>query len=57
MIAWAGMEMYEAGYRSSLSVGVRRKWAMDGDGDWVEGEGREGGVENQGVVDTRKGGD
>lgn len=57
MIAWAGMEMYEAGYRSSLNVGVRRKWPMDGDGDWVEEVDKEGGsvgVGDEGVVDTKK---
>ena len=29
MIAWAGVEMYEAGYSSELSVGPIRKWSMD----------------------------
>ncbi len=29
MIAWAGMEMFEAGYRTSLSCEPRRKWSMD----------------------------
>ena len=29
MIAWAGMEMHEAGYRTSLSCEPRRKWSMD----------------------------
>ena len=39
MIAWAGMEMYEAGYRTSMSCEPRRKWSMD---DGV-GNGEEGG--------------
>lgn len=30
MIAWCGMEMYEAGYCSELDVGSLRKWSMDG---------------------------
>lgn len=29
MIAWTGMEMYEAGYRSDLSIGAMRKWSLD----------------------------
>lgn len=29
MIAWAGMEMYEAGWRTGLDVGAVRKWSMD----------------------------
>lgn len=29
MIAWAGMEMYEAGFRSDLSCPAERKWSMD----------------------------
>ncbi|KAK4545578.1 hypothetical protein LTR36_002928 [Oleoguttula mirabilis] len=29
MIAWAGIEMYEAGYTSSLDIGPIRKWSMD----------------------------
>jgi N6-L-threonylcarbamoyladenine synthase len=29
MIAWAGAEMYEAGWRSSLRVGPIKKWSMD----------------------------
>ena len=35
MIAWAGMEMFEAGYHTDLSVGAIPKWPMDpelGDG-------------------------
>ncbi|KAF2837834.1 hypothetical protein M501DRAFT_1017604 [Patellaria atrata CBS 101060] len=31
MIAWAGVEMWEAGYRSPLSVRARRRWGMDGE--------------------------
>ncbi|TLD03581.1 uncharacterized protein PgNI_11738 [Pyricularia grisea] len=33
MIAWAGMEMYEAGYTTDLSVLPRRKWPLDNDKD------------------------
>nr|POE77664.1 trna n6-adenosine threonylcarbamoyltransferase, mitochondrial [Quercus suber] len=29
MIAWTGIEMYEAGHRSSLDVGPIRKWSLD----------------------------
>ncbi|KAI3531112.1 glycoprotease [Colletotrichum abscissum] len=29
MIAWTGMEMYEAGWESSLSVHPERKWSID----------------------------
>lgn len=29
MIAWAGMEMYEAGYTSELSCQALRKWSLD----------------------------
>jgi N6-L-threonylcarbamoyladenine synthase len=29
MIAWAGMEMYEAGWRTSLDAMVANKWAID----------------------------
>ncbi|QYS98474.1 tRNA N6-adenosine threonylcarbamoyltransferase, mitochondrial [Trichoderma simmonsii] len=43
MIAWAGMEMFEAGYRTELSVRPIAKWPMDPDvgggilgaGGWV----------------------
>lgn len=28
MIAWAGLEMYEAGWRSDLGITARRKWAL-----------------------------
>jgi N6-L-threonylcarbamoyladenine synthase len=29
MIAWAGMEMFNAGYQSELTIGPHRKWSMD----------------------------
>ncbi|KAK5941321.1 Mitochondrial tRNAs modification protein [Knufia obscura] len=29
MIAWCGMEMFEAGYHSGFEVGALRKWSMD----------------------------
>ncbi|EOO02036.1 putative glycoprotease family protein [Phaeoacremonium minimum UCRPA7] len=29
MIAWTGMEMYEAGWRTDLSVLARKKWPLD----------------------------
>ena len=29
MIAWTGIEMYEAGWESELSVQARRKWSID----------------------------
>ena len=28
MIAWAGVEMYQAGHRSDLSIGALRKWSL-----------------------------
>ncbi|KAK4128209.1 hypothetical protein N657DRAFT_563923 [Parathielavia appendiculata] len=41
MIAWAGMEMYEGGWHSDLSVLPVRRWSMDGgSGDVVDGEQR-----------------
>ncbi len=36
MIAWAGMEMFDAGYQSDLSIRPLRKWSMDSS---VEGGG------------------
>ncbi|KAJ9633335.1 Mitochondrial tRNAs modification protein [Knufia peltigerae] len=30
MIAWTGVEMFEAGYRTDLGCGPLRKWSMDG---------------------------
>ncbi|CAK7566752.1 MAG: Mitochondrial tRNAs modification protein [Sporothrix epigloea] len=33
MIAWAGMEMYEAGWHSDLSIRPIRKWSMDANAD------------------------
>lgn len=46
MIAWAGMEMFEAGYRTELSVRPIARWPMDPDvgggilgaGGWVRDE-------------------
>ncbi|KAJ9656894.1 Mitochondrial tRNAs modification protein [Neophaeococcomyces mojaviensis] len=29
MIAWCGVEMYEAGFQSGLDIGALRKWSMD----------------------------
>ena len=43
MIGWAGAEMYEAGWRSSLRVRPIRKWSMDGE------EGGDGGGGIMGV--------
>ena len=54
MIAWAGMEMYEAGWRSSLRCGVKRKWPLDGRGTWAEETDEEVAVEDEGMVDTKK---
>ena len=51
MIAWAGMEMYDAGYENELSIQPLRKWSMDstaedggilGVGGWREGVQRQG---------------
>ena len=33
MIAWAGMEMWDAGYRTTLDVMPLRKWAIDPQAD------------------------
>ena len=33
MIAWAGMEMYDEGYKSALEVQAIRKWGMDPEGE------------------------
>lgn len=33
MIAWTGMEMYEAGWESDLSVSVMKKWSIDAASD------------------------
>lgn len=33
MIAWAGMEMYDAGYESEFSIQPLRKWSMDSSAD------------------------
>lgn len=33
MIAWTGLEMYRAGYRSSLNIEPLRKWSMDCNAD------------------------
>ncbi|KAI0815933.1 glycoprotease family-domain-containing protein [Xylaria sp. FL0064] len=33
MIAWTGMEMYESGWRSDLSVMTLRKWPLDPDAE------------------------
>ncbi|OJJ99737.1 hypothetical protein ASPACDRAFT_119429 [Aspergillus aculeatus ATCC 16872] len=52
MIAWAGMEMYEAGWRTDLSVHALRKWSLADDsnakdggfwgpGGWIKEEGKE----------------
>jgi len=47
MIAWAAVEMYEAGYSSGLEIGPIRRWSMDpkasdggilGVGGWVKEE-------------------
>jgi hypothetical protein len=29
MIAWAGLEMYDAGYKNELNVQPIRRWSMD----------------------------
>ena len=34
MVAWAGMEMFEAGWRSSLTCDVKRRWGMGKGEDW-----------------------
>ena len=33
MIAWAGLEMYDAGYQDELDIQPVRKWSMDPDSD------------------------
>ena len=37
MIGWCGIEMYEAGWRSSLDCQPLRKWSMDQDSDGTSG--------------------
>lgn len=44
MIAWAGCEMYEQGWRSDLSISARRKWPLGP----REGSTREGNLSDQG---------
>lgn len=40
MIAWTGMEMYEAGWRSGLEASPLRKWSLDNkEGQGILGEG------------------
>lgn len=51
MIAWAGMEMWEAGWESDMAVRAVGKWPLE-DLGW--GEGGEGGWK---VRDVRGGGD
>lgn len=33
MIAWTGIEMYEAGWESQLSCKPMRKWSIDPNGE------------------------
>ncbi|KAL2866229.1 N(6)-L-threonylcarbamoyladenine synthase family protein [Aspergillus lucknowensis] len=33
MIGWAGIEMFEAGFRSELSIRALRKWSLEGGGE------------------------
>ncbi len=33
MIAWTGMEMYEAGWESNLDCQALRRWTLDPDGE------------------------
>lgn len=55
MIAWTGIQMYEAGWESDLSVKALKKWSLDGSKDGggilgVEGWRKRGdGVRNLGV--------
>jgi N6-L-threonylcarbamoyladenine synthase len=37
MIGWCGIEMYEEGWRSSLTVDPLRNWSMDTDSDGLSG--------------------
>jgi hypothetical protein len=37
MIGWCGIEMYEEGWRSSLTVDPLRNWSMDMDSDGLSG--------------------
>lgn len=43
MIAWCGMEMFKAGWRSELSCREIRRWPMDSSGEGKGGEGDERG--------------
>lgn len=40
MIGWAGIEMFERGWRTDLSCKPWRRWSLDG----KEGDGGDGGV-------------
>ncbi|KAL2824064.1 glycoprotease family-domain-containing protein [Aspergillus cavernicola] len=42
MIGWAGIEMFEAGWRSELSVRALRKWSLDESGDGDGGDDGDG---------------
>ncbi|KAL3458593.1 glycoprotease family protein [Aspergillus heterothallicus] len=42
MIGWAGIEMYEAGWRSELSVRALRKWSLDPEREGKTDKGEEG---------------
>ncbi|KAL2757496.1 hypothetical protein ACRALDRAFT_206795 [Sodiomyces alcalophilus JCM 7366] len=50
MIAWTGMEMYEAGYESRLSIKAIRKWPLDPTG----ADGGILGVDALSLVESRK---
>jgi len=42
MIAWAGLERFEAGYSSSMQLAPRSRWPLDEISDSVVGSGRRG---------------
>ncbi|KAL7276962.1 Mitochondrial tRNAs modification protein [Rhizina undulata] len=48
MIAWAGYEMYQAGYETELDVHPVRKWSLDN--DVVAEEAEDGALETGGVL-------
>ncbi len=53
MIAWTGMEMWTAGWRSELSVRAVRRWSMDSEevaGIDDGGKGEEGDMEGRGGI-------
>lgn len=56
MVGWAGVEMWEAGWRSEMDVLVRRRWGVDDQGGEHGGDGGVLGVGGWWNVDDAPGG-